>query len=119
MSNAEERIAKINITIEQINKALELRKLQAIKFNQLKHSLMQQARALNPVFWLEGKKITDLKILYKQEQELRKECGLKPMLEGIWLNGEEGVRTLKDWVVIEKSKWEKNKINIDSGVMIA
>lgn len=111
----EEIIKDNNEQIVHIDKILELRLVQLVELNKLKHSLMIQSRALNPIFWLEGKKILELRVLYLQENEMRIKCGLDPMPTEKLFHGSRLVSTLTDWVKIEKSKWEKNRKAILEG----
>lgn len=104
---------KINLqTIEHIDKIIELRTQQIVELNKLKHSMIIQLRALNPVFWLEGKKISELKILSLKEDMLRIECGLKPNNTGLKLSKTDFIKHLYVWVKIEKLKWKKNRMAI-------
>ena len=104
--NPEEMIEDNNAQIIHIDKVLELRSIQVVELNKLKHSLMIQSRALNPIFWLEGKKMQELRVLYLQESEMRIKCGLDPMPTEKLFHGSRLVSTLTDWVKVQKSKWK-------------
>lgn len=109
-----EKIGKIIEAIASLDLVLHIDEKKRKKMYELRGALTQQARALNPVFWLDGKKSFELLELYKKEMRLRIAAGFSEIFEGPMTVSKKG-QILRDWKIIERRKWEQNRTAIIAG----